>query len=324
MLSYRTFCNTDPPVVTELWRSRAGQRGLLVPVSPDLFEQLVFAKLYFDYDGLIIARDDDRPLGDRPVGFIHAGFSSNEAGDGIYAELGVICLVLVRPDCNEAEVAAGLLERAEAYLCRRGARMLYGGAVHPLNPFYLGLYGGSELPGVLDSDRLALELFASHGYRQVDQTLVYHRQLSDFVSPIDRRQMQIRRQMIVEMTESPLTQNWWEACTIGEFDLIRFELMPRNGGTVMASATFRTMEPAGSSAFSRATGLIDLSVDESVRRRGMAIFLMSEAFRQFARQGIEIVEAQCGKSNEAAAGLYRKLGLQPVGLGSVFCKPAEP
>ncbi len=90
MLTYHPFRNTDPPVVTTLWRSRAGQPGLLPTVSYDLFEQLVFAKLYFDYDGLVIARDDGRP-----VGFAHAGFGPNETRNGISTDVGVICPVLV-------------------------------------------------------------------------------------------------------------------------------------------------------------------------------------------------------------------------------------
>jgi len=158
MLTYRPFRNTDPPVLTEIWRSRAGQRGLAQPVSPDLLEQLVFAKLYFDYDGLIVARDDGQP-----VGFAHAGFGPDEKQDRVCTQLGVTCLVLVRPDCAESEVAAGLLQQCEAYLWRRGAKVLYGGGIQPLNPFYLGLYGGSELPGVLDSDLVARRRYAAEG-----------------------------------------------------------------------------------------------------------------------------------------------------------------
>ena len=67
MLRYRTFCNTDPPAITSIWRSHAGRSGVLQPVSVDLFEQLVFGKLYFDYPGLILAFDEGRP-----VGFAHA------------------------------------------------------------------------------------------------------------------------------------------------------------------------------------------------------------------------------------------------------------
>ncbi len=318
MLRYRTFRNTDPPILTALWRSRAGQRGLAVEVSPDLFDQLVFAKPYFDYDGLILAFDDDRP-----VGFAHAGFGPDEQRSRILTELGVTCLVLVEPDCAEAEVAAGLLQRCEAYLHRRGAKVLFGGAIHPLNPFYLGLYGGSELPGVLDSDSLALELFQSHGYTEIDQTLIQHHELSNFEARIDRRQMQIRRQMVVEVTEDPPARSWWDACTTGDFDLTRFELVPCNRGPAVASATFRSMEPSGTATIGQAAGLIDLQVDELHRRRGLAVFLLSEAFRQFIRRGIMLVEAQCMKRNVAAVGLCQKLGFEPVGLGSVFRKKVD-
>ena len=51
--------------------------------------------------------------------------------------------------------------------------MLYGGAVWPLDPFYLGLYGGSGLPGVLDSDTVARELYRLHGYDPIDRTLLF-------------------------------------------------------------------------------------------------------------------------------------------------------
>ncbi len=315
MLTYRTFRNTDPPVLTEIWRSRSGQRGLAEPISPDLLEQLVFAKLYFDYSGLIVARDEDRP-----VGFAHAGFGPNETEDGISTELGLTCLVMVRPDCAEVEVAEGLLTRCEAYLHARGARVLYGGGIRPLAPFYLGLYGGSELPGVLESDHLARDLYTAHGYREIDRTLILQRDLDGFQSVTDRRQMQIRRRMIVEMSEDPPARNWWEACTLGEFNLTRFELVPRGGGTAVAGATFRSMEPSGTSGIARAAGLIDLEVAEPLRRRGLAVFLLSEAFRQFIRQGIMLVEAQTMQHNAAALGMYHKLGFQQVGQGSVFRK----
>lgn len=315
MLAYRTFRNTDPPELTAIWRSRRGQRGLTEAVSPDLFEQLIFAKLYFDYGGLIVAREDGRP-----VGFAHAAFGSNDRGDDLSTELGVTCMVLVRPDCAESEVAAGLLERCERYLRGRGAKVLYGGGIRPLNPFYLGLYGGSELPGVLDSDLVAREVYGSHGYREIDRTLALRRRLSGFQAVIDRRQMQIRRQMIVEVTADPRPKTWWEACTLGDFDLTRFELIPRGGGTAVAWATFRSMEPTGVSGIGRATGLVELGVDESIRRRGLAVFLLSEAFRQFVSHGILLVEARVMQQNAAALGMYQKLGFNQVGYGSVFRK----
>ena len=122
-------------------RSNSACRKRFRPIS---FEQLVFSKPYFDCAGLILAFDDGRP-----VGFAHAGFGPNENDSGISTDLGTTCLMMLEPGCSEAEVSAGLLERSEDYLRGRGAKVLYGGGMSPLNPFYLGLYGGSELPGVL-------------------------------------------------------------------------------------------------------------------------------------------------------------------------------
>ena len=320
MLRYRTFRNTDPPILTELWRSRAGQYGLAEQVSADLFEQFVFAKLYFDYDGLVIAEDDDRPVGDRPVGFAHAGFGPDESQQGVSTELGVTSVVLVRPGRAEQEVAAGLLQRSEEYLRRRGAKVLYGGGIRPLGPFYLGLYGGSELPGVLHDDAVARQLYRASDYREIDRTRILHRELTGFQAVIDRNQMQIRRRMIVEVTADLPSRTWWEACILGEFELTRFELLPRGRSTPVATAIFRGMETAGSFGVARMAGLIDLHVDESFRRRGLAVFLISEAFRQFVRQGVMLVETQTMEHNTAAIGLYEKLGFQQVGQGSVFRK----
>jgi len=315
MLTYRTFRNTDPPIVTELWRSRAWQPGLVQPVSPDLLEQLVFAKLYFDYGGLVLAFDDGRP-----VGFAHAGFGPNADASWIATETGMTCMVLVRPDCAEAEVAAGLLQRCEEYLRRRGAKVLYGGEFQPLTPFYQGLCGGSESSGVLDSDPIGRQLYSGRGYQVADRRLLLRRDLSGFESLIDRQQMQIRRQMLVEVTIDAPTRTWWEASTLGVFDLTRFELVPRDGGSPIATATFRSMEPTGGAALVRAAGLLAIDVNAAYRRRGLAVFLLSEAFRQFIRQGIMLVEAQARANDEAGVATLRKLGFQPVAEGSVFRK----
>lgn len=315
MLTYRTFRNTDPPALAALWSSRAGQPGLLQPVSPDLFEQLVFAKLYFDRDGLAMAWDDGQL-----VGFAHAGFGPNAERTWISTEVGVTCVVLVRPDSEAGDVAAGLLDRCEGYLRSRGAKVLFGGGLQPLSPFYIGLYGGSELPGVLDSDTVARQAFAARGYTEVERTTILRRELTGFESVVDRQQMQIRRQMLVEVVNDAPTRDWWEACTIGGFELTRFELVPRNGGRPIASADFRSIEASGTTSLGRAAGLVNISVDPAYHRRGLAMFLLAEAFRQFLRQGIMHVEVQAPQSNTAALGVFKKLGFQQVEQGGVWKK----
>jgi ribosomal protein S18 acetylase RimI-like enzyme len=152
---------------------------------------------------------------------------------------------------------------------------------------------------------------------------VLARNLSNFEAVVDRRQMEIRRRMVVEVTVDYLPRNRWEALTLGEFDLTRFNVIPRGGGSVVAWAIFRTLEPAGSGGVGRAAGLVDLFVDPAVRRRGMAVYLLTEIFRQFIRQGILSVEAQALQNTAAALGLLKKLGFQQTGQGSVFKKTGD-
>ncbi len=315
MVTYRSFRNTDPPLLASLWRSHAGQPGLLQPVSVDTLEQLVFAKLYFDYRGLILACDDGRLLG-----FAHAGFGPNSDQTTVSTTLGTTCIVMTSADSAGRDIAAGLVERCEAYLRDHHAKVLFGGGIAPMNPFYCGLYGGSQLPGILDSDTLARETFAASGYEEVERIVVLYRDLNGFESPIDRQQMQIRRQMVVEVTVDAPTRTWWEACTVGAFDLTRFALVPRSGGAAIATATFRSMEPSGSVTVGRSAGLVDLFVDEAYRRRGLATFLLSEAFRQFLRQGIVHVEVQTGDSDTPALGAFRKVGFQQIAQGGLWKK----
>jgi GNAT superfamily N-acetyltransferase len=287
------------------------------PISVELLEQLVFGKVYFDSRGLILAHDDGRP-----VGFVHAGFGPNEARDRLSTGVGVTCVVVVRPDCDEVKVAEGLLERSEAYLLGHGAKVLYGGGVAPWDPFYLGLYGGSELPGVLDSDRLTQQLYRTHGYEEVDRTLAFRCRLADFRPIVDRQQMLMRRQMVVSMEADPPARDWWEARAAADFDYTRFELVPRSGHGRVACATFRSMELYASNLEST-LGLIDIEVEPPHRRQGAAAFLLGEALRQLSRQGTLVVEAQTTEQNPPCVGLLEKLGLSKVAQGSVFRKRVE-
>lgn len=315
MLRYRSFRNTDPPVLVDLWQRCAEQTGLLQPMSVDLIEQFVLGRLYFDYEGMSLAFDDDRP-----VGFAHAGFGPNEAQNDVDTELGTTYLLLTQPDCEQQEAAAGLLTRCEEYLTRRGAKVLYAGGITPLDAFYLGLYGGSELPGVLASDTLLDELYRSRGYREIDRVVVLHGDLHALDVPVTRQQMQIRRRMQVHIQHDPPAGSWWEASTMGHFDTTRFELVARDGSPMQTYALVRNMELVPVLGGGRSVGLMQLEVDTSHRRQGLATFLLSEMFHHLSRQGVTDIEVQTMKNNTPALSLYQKLGFQQVNEGVVFRK----
>jgi ribosomal protein S18 acetylase RimI-like enzyme len=312
---FRHFRNFDPPALAAVWKSLAGQPELNPKVGVEVFEQFILAKPYFDPEGLILACE-----GEEVIGFAHAGFGSNDTEDGISVELGTTIVLLVRPDRDQARVAAGLLEQCESYLRKRGTKVIYGGGIRPMNGFYLGLYGGSELPGVPDTDTVAQQALLARGYREIDRTLRFRRGLNNFEAVVDRRQMQVRRQMIVEVVVDPTPRTWWDACTLSTFDLVRFSLIPHAGGAAVATATFRRMELVPTTLQPSSSGLIEIWVEESARRRGLAVFLLSEAFRQFIREGTREVEVQAMQHNLAAHALYRKMGFQQIGQGSVYRK----
>ena len=315
MIWYRVFRNSDPPALAEIWRSQPAEHGRVQPMSAALFEQFVLSKPYFDNAGLIVAVDDDRP-----IGFAHAAFGPSETGQCLTTRFGSTCLVIVRTEYRRQGVGTALLARSEAYLRERGAQVIYGGGIAPLHGFYLGLYGGSELPGVLDTDVGEQRLFQSHGYREIDRVHVLERPLAGYRPPVDRNQLLVRRRSTIAALPDPPAVNWWEACAWSGLDQTRYELSLRDAGCVVASASTWSLEPLSAGWGVRAAGLVALEVDESVRRQGIATHLVSEVMRQLASQGVGLIQVQTMRGNQPALKLYEKLGFRLVDQGAVYRK----
>jgi ribosomal protein S18 acetylase RimI-like enzyme len=313
---FRSFYNSDPPLLTEIWNAQPRQRGLAHPITTSQFEDGILSKSYFDRHGLIVALRDGHP-----VGFAHAGFGPSEDGTRLDTEFGVTCMLMVRPEEQETTLGAELLTHSETYLRERGAKVLYGGGIRPLNPFYLGYYGGSELPGILCSDVWRQELFRSANYAESDRVLILHCDLRSFRPPINRQQLLLKRSTQIAHQFDPASAPWWTACTLGILEPVRFDLVDKlKAGVSYGHACFWTMEPLAQSWGVRAAGMVDLEIDAAQRRRGLATCLLSESFRQIQLQGFSLVEAQVMQSNEPAIGLYRKLGFVEIDHGTVLRK----
>ncbi len=313
MICYRPFRNTDLPLLAELWRLGATGRGFMQPMSTALLDQMVISKPYFDRLGLIVAVDESIP-----VGFVHAGFGPGADENRLSHEVGVTCILLTRPHEAEVTIAQELLARSEEYLRGRGAKILYGGGVRPLDPFYLGLYGGSEMPGVLTSDGITQQFYRANNYQEVERIRVFHLPLASFRPLVDRKQLQIRRTTRLETIVDPPARTWWEACTIGGFERLRFNLSSPEGP--LGTVTLWRMDPLASTWGVCAYGMIELMVDPTRHRQGLATFLLGEAFRHLQSQGVSVIEAQATQQNAAAVALYQKLGFQEVDQGAILRK----
>jgi ribosomal protein S18 acetylase RimI-like enzyme len=161
-------------------------------------------------------------------------------------------------------------------------------------------------------------LLLGHGYREIDRTVVFQRTLADFRAPVDRKQMQVRRRTQMAVVDEPPSKSWWEACTLGEFERVEFQLLDRELGKEIASATLRAIDHTPANSGVRTSGLVDVQVDPGQQHEGLATFLVSEALKELSQQGVGLIEAQTMERNKAAIGLYQKLGFTRVDSGAVY------
>jgi GNAT superfamily N-acetyltransferase len=280
-----------------------------------LLEQRVFSKPYFDRRGLIVAESDGRL-----AGFVHAGFGCNTDGSDISTQVGTTHMLMVAPHEGRDEIAQQLLTRSEQYLIDGGARTLLAGSVYPANAFYLGLYGGSQSPGLLESDVENVRLFRDSGYEEIGRHGVMQRSLTAFRPVVNRQQMQIRRQYRVESEFDPQPTNWWEACTIGQMDRVRFRLVSRRDGGDCGSVVFWDMQRISGNWGVHTMGLMNLEIAPQLQRQGLGTYLVGEALRSMHEAGTSLAEAQMDDDNQAAVGLFEKLGFQAVDTGLVLRK----
>lgn len=319
MIRYRPFLNSDPPAIAAIWGSQPSCWGLVQPISPALFDHLVLAKPCFDRQGFIVAVEDDHP-----VGFAHAGFGPNASRSGLDFEAGATYLLMVAPHARQSEIAAGLLAHSEAYLRRSGARELYGGALDPLGPFYLGLYGGSLSPGVLVSDRAQLETYQAAGYVEDHRVLILHRDLAAFRPPVDHRTVKWKRQYSLDTCADPAPADWWDACIFSQIERVRFTLSPRPEGPAIGEACFWDIEPMASTWGVHAMGLLRQSVhcqeENDPERTALTTHLLAESIRCLQSRGVTLVEVQVDRDDEVLQAASQKLGFREVNQGIRFRK----
>jgi ribosomal protein S18 acetylase RimI-like enzyme len=312
---YRCFRNDDPPRIADVWRAADLGPSAMQPMTSTLLEACVFSKPYFEREGLIVALD-----GERMVGFAHAGFAANADRSGIDTSIGTTMLVVTVPNDAEAATAAGLLARTEDYLRRRGAAALRGGGSAAVGGFYLGLYGGAGLPGILDSSAGMQDVFRRAGYAEAERVAVLRRPLAGFRPPVNRLQMAIRRATTLRVIDEPARRSWWEAATTTGIALRRYEL--RNAAEeLLGSGTFWDMQPIASAWGVTAAGLLHVDIEGARRRQGLASYLVAEALHDLAQEGVTLVEAQVVETNAPALNLFDKLGFTIADRGTLFSRP---
>jgi ribosomal protein S18 acetylase RimI-like enzyme len=316
---FRPFRNVDPPALADLWNRGTPGYGVARPLTAHELDARVANQPYFEAAGLIVAERDGRV-----VGFAHAGFGPDlPAGRplDLSRALGTIVMLVTEPGPGDEALEKGLLAEAERYLRRRGASVLYAGGQSPLNPFYWGLYAGSECGGVLGSDTVFRRAVASAGYEPASTTVLLEADLS---APEGRepRAPLIRRMARVEVVEDAMPADWWEALAVGDFRPTRYRLLAKADDGLLARATTWDMPWFGRADGVGRLGMVGVEVPPEHRRKGYGRHLVSEILRQARAALFAAVAVQTASTNLPALALYESLGFRRVETATVFRLPA--
>jgi ribosomal protein S18 acetylase RimI-like enzyme len=317
---FRSFRNTDPPALTRIWNQAVPRSATARPLRVHELSTQAWGSVTFEADGLIVAEREGRI-----VGFAHAGFGPELPVDPtrplfLGRELGTIAMLLVEPGADDPEVVGGLLDAAEGYLRRRGAKVLYAGSLFPLNPFFWGIYGGSEGAGILSGHLPFQRGVIDRGYVPVSSIVLLEADLNT-PEPRDPRSGLIRRQTHVKFVEDPPPAHWWQGLALGEFPMSEASLLARADGTELARASTWDMRWFDREDGRARVGLINLEVAPEHRRKGYGRFLVTEIFRRARSNLIELVEIQTAAENQPALALYASLGCVAIDQATLYRLP---
>ncbi len=321
MTHFRPFHNADSPALAALWNRGAPGVSVARPLTVHEFDSHVVGSVVFDAAGLIVALRDGRP-----AGFVHAGFGP-ESIDGNGAplrfsyELGTVGMLVVEPGGEDVELESGLLAEAQRYLRKRGASVVYAGGQSPLNPYYWGVYGGSEWAGILSAHTAFHRAVTRAGFESVSRTVVLE---ADLTGPEarDPRGVLLRRQARVEVVEDVLPTTWWEALAVGDFRPTSYRLLTKADDTELARAFTWDMTWFGRRDGRARVGLINMEVNALHRRKGYGRHLVNEILRLARAQATAVLAVQTRETNTPALALYQSLGFQLVETATPFRLPA--
>ena len=298
-MQYRTYHNSDPPRLHQLWHACALGRNAAEGFSCDVFELFAVSPPYFDRKGLIVAVD-----GERVVGYVHASFAINANESGLDKTQGIISALMVHPEYRRRKIGTELVRQAEDYLRANGAQSIEAGGGLNRNGFYCGIYGGLEPSGFCGSAAAWKDFFSSCGYDRGKETFVFRRDLLQSRDPVNAKLLRHRRHLNLVITDRPSRETWWWFVRFGHLDSLRFELQEKTNLEVVASGQIIGMDLFIPKWGVRSVGIREIYVPENQRRHGFAQALVLEICRRLRGESVQLVEAHVDSENKAAIDLF--------------------
>jgi ribosomal protein S18 acetylase RimI-like enzyme len=275
------------------------------PISSSEFEQFVLSRPYFEAAGLILAIDAD----ERIAGFVHCGFGPLDPHGHCWELERALGTLAVLVAGHEPELHETLIEAGIAYLRSRDAKVIYAGGRFPLNPFYWGLYGGSELSGVLRSQPHVHQALTSCGFRTVAESVLFEYDLSK-PEPRHLNNALLRRESRFHVLEDEPGECSWTSLALEVFHPFGLKITNRLETICIARATLWPMSLFGRNEGPSRIGLIDFHVEEEYRRKGYGRLLLTESVKCVAELGYHILCVQTDAANEPATTLYDRSGFK--------------
>ena len=315
MTAFRPARNGDLPELAALWNRGLPRYGTALELTPREFDDAICSRLFFERSALIVALESGRI-----AGFAHAGFGPDEPegpGQALDRSIGCIAMVHVAPEAGD-EVAVGLIEAACRTLREAGAEVLYAGGRAPVNPFYWGVYGGSEFSGILGEHhrfRMAAEAL---NFRPCARSILLEAGVSGSIgSAFDPRSLLLRRTHHVVQEEEALHRRWWDALALRGTESTHYRIDDGRGTPIARASTWDMVGFERVDGLPR-VGLIDVDVDPAYRRRGLGRHLLRHIIRHQSERGIAAICVQTDESNEPALALYRSLGFESRGESILY------
>lgn len=323
MLLLRTFRNSDPPLLTEIWRqyfSCASRR--VVPISVNILNNNILGLPFFDPKGLCIAFEDGVP-----VGFAHASFGPNRNRDDIDRETGVINLIMIVPSYpNREELCQMFIERSEKYLKRNGAKIIFGGSTRASASFYTGFYGGSEPLGIYGDD-LLVSAYESAGYHIQNKTKRFQYDLRNYKTAFTPKSARwVRKGIKIEYSDrAPISHNWFQSCATAHFNwFVATAYQPPQKNPV-AELFIRIFQPLDNLNLEvmvpPMASLFDYHVAPEFRREGLGTYVLGEALRYLCgMSGSAMIETVALDQELPYINFLTRFGWQEFDHGVIFIK----
>lgn len=312
----REFRNTDPRQLAAVWQAYHAHSGISAPMNAAVFENCVASKVYFESQGLFVS------VGERGIdGFVHVGFGSRPDGAEISYHRAFLSALCVAPSDTSNEIAALLFETAENYALSRGAKDIVAVGEPPEVPFYLGLAPGDGMLGVLAEERQLQAWLTKFGFAPSSVSESWELVLGQYRQPMDRNQMQIRRQTYVNKMLSEPEIPWWYSCVLGHAEMFAFQLTLREENRIHSRVVFWQHDPMILGTAGAPLRLWPLEIPTELEDRERLLYLLAESLRQLQMDRYTAVRYCADALEPTTAGILQRLGFRLRQNGMRFRKP---